>query len=242
MQVKEVIERALYLSIKDRYFNALPEDPVERDVVLTEFLGDFNRVLMGVGKKNPAYSTYDVNTDSLSFDEKLNMTYVDLSSSPFLTLFRVEFLYSGGTSSITLNRLGINDFFSNSDLRTLYTFPAFYNYNVFSKKLYIYPKPSVFGTINLFGKQAIGSGENGFFESIDEEFPDFVSNTFLIYLEYFFAKYICSNFNAPWQAQKEELLKNYGRLVDSENNIAYQELSLNEGQFSVPIRNTRIGL
>ena len=137
MQVKEVIERALYLSIKDRYFNALPEDPVERDVVLTEFLGDFNRVLMGVGKKNPAYSTYDVNTDSLSFDEKLNMTYVDLSSSPFLTLFRVEFLYSGGTFSITLNRLGINDFFSNSDLRTLYTFPAFYNYNVFSKKLYI---------------------------------------------------------------------------------------------------------
>lgn len=242
MQVKDVIERALYLSIYDKFFNTLPTDPVEKDTVISKFLDDFNRVLMGVGKKNPAYSTEEISTNDLLVDDKLNMSYADLSSSPFLTLFRVEFLYSGGTFSITLNRLGINDFFSNSDLRTLYTFPAFYNYNLFSKKLYIYPKPSVAGTVNVFGKRAIGTGSNGFFSSIDDEFPDFVSEAFLIYLEYFFAKYICSSCNSPWQAQKEELLKNYARLVDSENNISYQELSLNEGQFSVPIRNTRVGL
>ena len=242
MQVKELLERALYLSIKDRYFNALPSNEEEKSAVLTKFLEDFNKVLTGVGKKNPAFSHLMINVNDLKVDTDLNMTYADLKNDPFLTLFRVEFLYSGGTFSITLNRLGINDFFSNSDLRTLYTFPAFYNYNLFSNRLYIYPKPSVQGVINVFGKKKIGKGKAGTFESIEDEFPDFVSEAFLLFLEYFFAKFICSSYNAPWQAQKEELLKSYTRLVDSENNIAYQELSINDGQFSVPIRNTRIGL
>ena len=242
MKVKEVLERSLYLSIKDRMFNALPTDEAEKEAVLTKFLEDFNKVLTGIGKKNPAFSHLKVSTNDLKIDPDLNMSYVDLTGDPFLTLFRVEFLYSGGTFSITLHRLGINDFFSNSDLRTLYTFPAFYNYNLFSNRLYIYPKPSVEGVINVFGKKKIGKDETGTFGSIEDTFPHYVSETFLLYLEYFFAKFICSGYNAPWQAQKEELLKNYSRLVDSENNIAYQTLSINDGQFSVPIRNTRVGL
>ena len=51
-----------------------------------------------------------------------------------------------------------------------------------------------------------------------------------------------SRYNAPWQAQKEDLLRNYAKLVGSENNIAYQELSVNDGKFTMPIRNVRIGL
>lgn len=242
MQVKELLERSLYLSIKDRYFNALPTDETKKTEVLTKFLEDFNKVLTGIGKKNPAFSHVKVSTNDLKLDDDLNIQYIDLSSDPFLTLFRVEFLYSGGTLSITLQSLGINDFFSNSDVRTLYTFPAFYNYNVFSNRLYIYPKPSITGVINVFGKKKIGTGNTGTFSSIEDEFPEYISETFILYLEYFFAKFICSAYNAPWQAQKEELLKNYARLVDSENNISYQQLSLNDGQFSLPIRNTRIGL
>ena len=242
MQVKELLEQSLYLSIKDRMFNALPSDETKKDAVLTKFLEDFNKVLTGIGKKNPAFSHLKVNTNDLKVDPDLNMSYVDLKDDPFLTLFRVEFLYSGGTLSITLTRLGLNDFFSNSDIRTLYTMPAFYNYNLFSNRLYIYPKPSTSGAINVFGKKKIGKGTMGKFTSIEDEFPDFISETFILYLEYFFAKFICSAYNAPWQAQKEELLKNYARLVDYENNIAYQQLSLNDGQFSTPIRNTRIGL
>jgi len=242
MKVKELLEHSLYLSIKDRLFNALPADQTETAAILTPFLRDLNQVLTGIGKKNPAFSHLKVASSDFKVDPDLNITYIDLKDSPFLTLFRVEFLYSGGTFSMTLQRLGINDFFSNSDMRTVYTFPSFYNYNLFSHKLYIYPKPSVSGVINVFGKKKIGKDSVGEFTSIEDEFPDFVSETFLLYLEYFFAKFICSQYNAPWQAQKEELLKNYARLVDSENNISYQELSLNNGQFSMPIRNTRIGL
>ena len=236
MKVGDVIERALYLSIKDRYFNALPKDIPSRETILGEFLPDFNNILVGIGKKNPAFSTEKVKSSAIKVDPSLNMSYIELGKK-FLTLFRVEFLYSGSTFSITLTRLGMNDFFSNSDLRTIYTFPAFYNYNVFSDKLYIYPKPSVTGDFNLFGKEKIGP-----FTSIEEEFPAFLSETFLLYVEYYFAKFICSQYNAPWQAQKDELLKNYGRLVDSENNISYQEISLYEGRSSIPVRNTRIGL
>ena len=236
MKVGDLIERALYLSIKDRYFNALPSIVTEKEAILKEFVPEFNNILVGVGKKNPAFSHETVSSNDIKVDSNLNMSYIDLQKK-FLTLFRVEFLYSGSTFSITLTRLGMNDFFSNSDLRTIYTFPAFYNYNVFSDKLYIYPKPSVTGAFNLFGKEKVGP-----FTSIDEEFPSFLSETFLLYVEYYFAKFICSQYNAPWQAQKDELLKNYGRLVDSENNISYQEISLNDGRFSVPIRNTRIGL
>ncbi len=242
MQVKELLERSLYLSIKDRLFNALPTDETEKAAILTPFLRDFNQVLTGIGKKNPAFSHVKIDSSNLQVDPDLNITYADLKLAPFLTLFRVEFLYSGGTFSTTLTRLGINDFFSNSDLRTVYTFPSFYNYNLFSNRLYIYPKPSITGAINIFGKKKIGNATQGKFESIDDEFPEYVSETFLIYLEYFFAKFICSGYNAPWQAQKEELLKSYARLVDSENNISYQDLSLNSGTNSMPIRNTRIGL
>ena len=237
MNVGNLIEKALYLSIKDRYFNALPTDPTAKAAVLAGFLSDFNDLLIAVGKKNPAFTTYTATNSNILTDEKLNMSYLDLTDAKFLTIFRTEFLYSGGTFSITLTRLGMNDFFSNSNLRTIYTFPAFYNYNVFSEKMYIYPKPSVTGEFNLFGKQKIGP-----FTTIEEDFPNYVSETFLLYFGYYFAKFICSQYNAPWQAQKEELLKNYGRLVDSENNISYQEVSLNDGHFSIPIRNTRIGL
>lgn len=236
MKVGSVIEKALYLSIKDRYFNALPKDVAEKDIILESFLADLNTILVGIGKKNPAFSHLTVPSGSIQEDSDINVTYIDLEQK-FLTLFRVEFLYSGGTFSITLQRLGINDFFSNSDLRTIYTFPAFYNYNTFSNRLYIYPKPSVSGVFNIFGKNRIGP-----FASIEDEFPSDVSETFLLYLEYYFAKFLCSQYNAPWQAQKEELLRNYNRLVDSENNISYQEISINDGRFSVPIRNTRIGL
>lgn len=236
MKVGELIERALYLSIKDRYFNALPKGTIEKNAILEEFLPEFNNILVGIGKKNPAFSTEKVNSEAVKIDPQLNMTYIELEKK-FLTLFRVEFLYSGSTFSITLTRLGMNDFFSNSDLRTIYTFPAFYNYNVFSDKLYIYPKPSVTGSFNLFGKEKVGP-----FTSVEDDFPSFLSETFLLYVEYYFAKFICSQYNAPWQAQKDELLKNYSRLVDSENNISYQEISIYDGKSSIPVRNTRIGL
>lgn len=236
MKVGELIERALYLSIKDRYFNALPKDATAKEAILGEFLPEVNNILVGIGKKNPAFSTEKISSTSIKVDPGLNMSYIQLEKK-FLTLFRVEFLYSGSTFSITLTRLGMNDFFSNSDLRTIYTFPAFYNYNVFSDKLYIYPKPSVTGSFNLFGKEKVGP-----FTSVEDDFPSFLSETFLLYVEYYFAKFICSQYNAPWQAQKDELLKNYSRLVDSENNISYQEISIYDGKASIPVRNTRIGL
>jgi len=232
-----LLEDALYLSVKDRYFNGLPSNQTEKDAILTKYLTDLNKVLVGIGKKNPAYGFSSTDSGSLKVDTDLNMTYLDLSADPFLTIFRAEYLYSGGTFSITLQRLGINDFFSNSDLRTIYTFPAFYNYNTFSNRLYVYPKPSIQGKLNVFGKKRIGP-----FTSIENDFPSFLSDTFLLYLEYFYAKFLCSQFNAPWQAQKEDLLRNYGKLVDSENNISYQQLSINDGHFSMPIRNTRVGL
>ena len=237
MQVKELIENALYLSVKDRYYNGLPTDQASKDAILEQYRTDLNKILVGIGKKNPAFGFSSTSNTSLVVDPDLNMTYLDLSADPFLTIFRAEYLYSGSTFTITLQRLGVNDFFSNSDLRTIYTFPAFYNYNTFNHRLYVYPKPSVEGKLNVFGKKKIGP-----FASINDAFPDFLSDTFLLYLEYFFGKYLCSQFNAPWQAQKEELLRNYGKLVDSENNVQYQQLSINDGHFSVPIRNTRVGL
>ena len=112
MQVKELLESALYLSLKDRYFNTLPSDPTAKDAVLSKFLDNFNKVLVGVGKKNPAFSHVTIPSNDLKVDTDLNMSYVDLKEHPFLTIFRVEFLYSGGTFSITLNRLGMNDFFA----------------------------------------------------------------------------------------------------------------------------------
>ena len=236
MNIGDIIERALYLSIKDRYFNALPTNTQEKESILAGFLSDFNTILVGIGKKNPAFDHLIVPSSGVKTDAEINVNYIDLDEK-FLTLFRVEFLYAGGTLSITLQRLGINDFFSNSNIRTIYTFPAFYNYNTFSNRLYLYPKPSVTGVFNIFGKKRIGP-----FATIQEEFPDYAGETFLLYVEYYFAKFICSQYNAPWQAQKEELLRNYTRLVDSENNISYQEISINDGQCPLPIHNTRIGL
>ncbi len=102
---------------------------------------------------------------------------------------------------------------------------------------YIYPKPNASGVFNIFGKERIGP-----FSSVDDPFSEDVSETFLLYLQYYFAKFLCSQYNAPWQAQKEELLRSYKRLVDSENNISYQETSINSGCDLLPLRNIRIGL
>lgn len=240
MQVKSLIEKALYLSIKDRMFDTLPRDDATKTRYLATFLDDLNSVLEGIGKKNPAYSHFNINTQDLKVDKDLNVSYIDLKFSPFLTLFSVEFLKSGSFVSLSLERLGVSDFFEQATVRSCRSSPIFYNYNVFSNRLYIYPTPSSSGSINLFGKQKIGLNHKGKFESIDDYFPDFVSEMFLFYATYFFAKHLCSIYNAPWQAQKEDLLKNYGRLVDSENNISYQTLSKNDGKSGMPFRNVRI--
>ena len=236
MNVGDLIERALYLSIKDRYFNALPSDQAARAAILQEFLPTLNDVLVGISKKNGAYTSLSVPSSSVQFDPKLSISYINLEKK-FMTIFRAEFLYSGSTFAYTLTRVGLNDFFSNAMLRTFYTFPYFYNYNVFTSKLYLYPTPSVTGTFNIYGKERIGP-----FTSITEEFPDFLSETFLLYVQYFFAKFISSEFNAPWQAQKDELLSDYKKSVASENNIAYQEISTQQGSSVIPVRNVRTGL
>lgn len=236
MNVGDLIERALYLSIKDRYFNALPSDPTDREEILEEFLPTLNEVLVGMSKKNGAYTNFSVPSADVEFDTDLSISYINLERK-FMTIFRAEFLYSGSTFAYTLTRVGMNDFFSNAMLRTFYTFPYFYNYNVFTNRLYLYPTPSVEGKFNIYGKERIGP-----FTSVNEDFPDFLSETFLLYIQYFFAKFVSSQFNAPWQAQKDELLKDYKKIVESENNIAYQEISVNEGNFAIPVRNVRIGL
>lgn len=239
MKVAEIIENALYLSVKDRYFDRIPE--ATKEAYLIDHVRDLNRVLVGIDKKNPGVFHTSTPNGSLLRDTDLNMSYVDLSTSPFSTIFRVEFLYSGGSSSISLTRLGMNDFFGQSDIRTINTFPAWYNYNTFSNKMYIYPTPSVGGTINIFGKRKLGPFPESL-EGLNEGFPDEVSDTFLLFLEYYLGRYLCSKYNAPWQAQKEELLKDYKAAVDSENNTAYQMQSLEGSKFALPVRNTRLGL
>jgi len=235
MIAREILEGALYLSLKDQRFDDLPSKQPDRDNILKQYLPDLNHVLVAIGKKNPGLSHVSVKTEDLVEDSDLNIKYVDLKKNPFLTIFRAEFLYSGKSLSITLTRLGLNDFFGNSENRVRGTFPAFYNYNVFSGRLYVYPTPGSGGVINIFGKRKLGP-----LETLDDTLPEEVSDTFEIYLQYYLAKFLCAKNNAPWQAQKEELLSHYKRLIDSENNIAYQTVSLQENNF--PIRNIRINL
>ena len=117
MNVSSIIEGALYLSIKDRYFNALPQDGAAKKKVLEIFLADLNTILVGIGKKNPAFSHLTVPSAEVKDDKDIKMSYIDLQKK-FLTLFRVEFI-NGGSLSITLQRLGINDFFSSSERLSL---------------------------------------------------------------------------------------------------------------------------
>ena len=240
MEIRDFLEKVLYLSIKDRYFNALPATLAAKDLILEPFIEDLNALLCEVSKKNPAYSSHSFATSDLKKDADLNVDYLEPKEGGFLTIFNVEFNYSGGTVSYPLKKVGVSDFFSNSPIRTIQTLPSLYNYNVFANRLYIYPTPSVSGNINVFGKKCIGK----FTESVaglDEEFPDWVSDTFFLFMQYYMAKEICSQYNAPWQAQKEEKLMTHKKALSSENNISYQELS-NINNFDLPIRNTRRGL
>ena len=235
MNAREILEGALYLSLKDQRFDDLPSKQPDRDNIVKQYLPELSHVLVAIGKKNPGLSHVSVKTEDLLEDPDLKIKYVDLQKNPFLTIFRAEFLYSGGSLSVSLTRLGLSDFFGNSENRTTGTFPAFYNYNVFTGRLYVYPNPSSGGVINIFGKRRLGP-----LNTLDDVLPDEVSDTFEIYLQYYLAKFLCAKNNAPWQAQKEELLMHYKRLLDSENNTAYQSISLQEG--IVPRRNIRITL
>lgn len=239
MQVRDFLEEALYLSLKDRYHNALPSDPTDKDAVLEPFIKKLNKLLEEIGKKNPAYGFHSYDTSNLMKDAKLEVDYIEPKNGGFLTIFKVEFSYSGGIV-YPLERTGLNNFFTNAALRTVHTLPYLYNHNVFSNRLYIYPTPSVSGKINVFGKQSVGK----FTESLaglDENFPESVSDSFLLYAQHYVARSICSSFNVPWQAQKEKELQEHKRALSSENNINYQETS-DINSLSVPIRSTRRGL
>ncbi|MEM8728211.1 MAG: hypothetical protein AAGE99_05905, partial [Chlamydiota bacterium] len=149
--------------------------------------------------------------------DELKIPYIDMSTNRFLTIYRVDFGYLGQDLSKSLMCLGVDEFFGVANYRNMSAYPAYYNYNLYSNKLYTYPKTNVTGSFNVYGKLRIGP-----FTTVDDEMPSYCSETFLIFLQYFFAKFICSGYNAPWQPQKEELLKNYQSLVDSENNFSYR--------------------
>lgn len=229
------IYEAALLKLDEAHASASTNEALKISL-LTQYLSDLNEVLDGIEHKNPAFSYEAQDTAALIKDTNLNVTYLDLENK-FSTIYRVEFVYASSSLSITLNRLGMQDFFSNASVRTLSSFPSNFNYNVYTNRLYIYPTSSVGGTFNVFGKKQLGR-----FETIDDEFLDEVSTTFLLFLQYFLAKHLCSKYNAPWQAQKEDQLRTHRRTVSSENNIVYQENSIGSGRYALPLRNLRQGL
>lgn len=89
MNVGELIEGALYLSIKDRYFNALPQDQTAKEAILEQFLPDLNQVLVGVGKRNPAYSSESISTNDVLLDDKLSVSYIKLDKK-YLTILELS--------------------------------------------------------------------------------------------------------------------------------------------------------
>lgn len=223
MLVKDLIEGALYLSIYDRQFNALSENQTEKNEEIKKFIPVLNQILFGIAKKNPSFDFKHVSSSLVKEDQNLKISYIDLEEN-FSTILRVEYLHSGGSLGMPLQRAGINDFFSSACIRSVKSLPELYNYNVYSKRLYIYPNPTGIEGYNIFGKKRIGPFTEA--EVIGgAAFPEFSSESFLLYAEYYLAKFICSQYNVPWQAQKEDLMKAYAKMVDSENNNPYQEMA-----------------
>lgn len=236
---KDVIENALYLSLYDRHYNTIPSDfDYDSYRVL------LNQLIQGVAKKNPGFQQSSIKTSDLKSDADLNMKYIDTSNQTlsdsenddFMTVFRVDFLYSGKTLSYPLERSGIADFFATSAVRTVNSLPSIYHFNYGQKKIYVYPNPSVEGSFNIFGKKNFGE-----FADVDSNFPTWVTDSFLLYFEFYFAKFISANNNIPFQQEKMMLLKEYESMLDSENDNVYQRKSL-AMPYNKPIRNTRIGL
>jgi hypothetical protein len=222
MQVKEILEEALYLSIKDRMFNAIPADPVEKAAILTPFIKDINRVLDTIGKKNPAFSSVAIDSTSLTLDAGLQVYYIDLRPNPFLILFNVGFMQGGG-QSYSLKRLSINDFLKEASLRTnSNTFPSIYVDNLLDNKIYVYPTPTS-GSLSVTGKQKICKDDGDPFSSIDDTFPTFLTDSFFSYLELAVAQRICMRYKAHFTEEKEMLTARHE--LENASNISYQSIS-----------------
>ena len=56
MNAREILEGALYLSLKDQRFDDLPSKEPDRDNILKQYLPELNHVLVAIVKKNPGLS------------------------------------------------------------------------------------------------------------------------------------------------------------------------------------------
>jgi len=222
MQVKEILEEALYLSIKDRMFNAIPDDPTEKSAILTPFIKDLNRVLDTIGKKNPTFSSVTIDSTSLTLDAGLQVSYIDLQPHPFLILFYVGFIQGGG-QSYCLKRLGIHDFLKEAALRnSSNTLPSIYTDNLLDHKIYVYPTPTS-GNLSVIGKQKICKEDGNPFSSIDDTFPSFLTDTFFSYLELAVAQRICMRYKANFTEEKELMMAKHE--LENASNISYQSIA-----------------
>lgn len=212
-QVKDVIEEAIYISIRDRFTEQIPN--AGKNKILKDFLPDLNNAISSIGKENPGVNSLQVASTDLKKDPNLKLYYVDTDQKThFLLVYSVEYL--SGERAYPLQRKGEGDFFSNYTLdRGAKGIPDFFHFN-FGYKIYIYPAPTS-GHINIIGKPQLGD-----FDTINEEFPRWVSNNFILYLQYVLAKMICAKYSTTLKPQEEEQLQTYKRRVSSECNNAYQ--------------------
>ena len=209
-------------------FNAISDDPTKKAAILTPFIKDLNRVLDTIGKKNPTFSNFSIDSSALTLDEGLKVSYIDLSPKPFLILFYVGYLQGGG-QSYPLKRLGINDFLKEASQRTSSSpLPSLYADNLLDNKIYVYPTPRS-GILNVIGKQKICKEDGNPFSSINDAFPTFLTDTFFSYLELAVAQRICMRYKANFAEEKQ--MQEAKHELENAQNISYQSVANSNASF-----------
>ena len=228
MKVGDLIEKAVYLSIKDPKFDRIPEEG--KTEYLIEFIPELNVAMDGLGKRNPGLSLRSIEQKDIQIDGNLNVAYVDLKDFPFSSIYNVEFLYGNGSQSIPLKELGLTNFFKMAPFRSASSFPHSYTYNTTIQRIYIFPTPSIGGNLNIFGQQGAGNfPENE--EGLNREFSPELSPKFLLFLTYYFANDICSMHTIEFSNAKKQEMRRLERELDESFNINYQDTAKTDARF-----------
>lgn len=194
--VQDLLEKAIYLSLKDRLFDPIPAGSEE--TFLAPFLPILNEIAEGVSNYNPGSAGVSIPQEQIKTDPETRIQYLDLTDNPFQDVFSVTFFQGSGSVGQNLKRLSVKEYGSLiTCTQNIGAFPEFFLFNNLEHRLLFYPFVTQ-GRFFLIGKPVI--------QFKDLKDPLNLNPIMTRYLAYKLAQSLCSDYNTPFNMQKTEHL------------------------------------
>lgn len=193
MKVQVLIDNALYMSLYDREYQAIPGNMQE--AALNTFIN-----MLDENRHNVPYHE-DVQT----------VSFAELSNTDFTKILQVEYILGG--VKYPLEECSLSSFNRLSCVIGLKAPPRYFYFDNLTQTIQVYPEPTNGEKFIIHGYKAMEA------VNLTDEIPSNMPVFMRSYMEFALAKRLCTMYERQWSNDKEAELERLELLLDNNSDI-----------------------